>query len=133
MNTKEEVEKMLSAWDSGDTVWSIELGGFGPGYEQAIQVAAIEFARATKDLEGLKNDDKESTALFTATCEQVVEKHDKALGGLTGAQFGAARYLAWNWVVNGGPARLIERAKEQGKCDQAILVSKAWPHIEAAA
>jgi len=67
---KEEIEQMLVAWDTGRIVCSIELGGFGPAYEQMIQVAAIEFTRATKDMTGLKNNDNESTDRFTAKCDE---------------------------------------------------------------
>jgi hypothetical protein len=30
-------EVVLQRWDEGKNVWSIEMGGIGPGYEQAIQ------------------------------------------------------------------------------------------------
>jgi hypothetical protein len=126
---KEEVESMLRAWDSGDTIWSIEMGGLGPGYEQAIQVAAVEFTRATKDMEGLKPNDQNSTDRFTKVCNEVLHKHDETLGGLSGAQFGAAKHLAWNWVVT-GPAELQARYKKAGKDDRTIQVSNAWPRVE---
>lgn len=37
--------EQLRRWDSGDPIWTIEMGGMGPGYEQAIQVLAIEIVR----------------------------------------------------------------------------------------
>ena len=123
------VDKLLEAWDNGDIIWSIECGGLGPGYEQAIQVAAVEFARACRGLDGMKNDDSKSTERFTKVCNEKLREIDKDLGGLSGAQFGAARWIAWQWCFNGGPARLIERAKEQQKNgdDRTIQVSKHWP------
>jgi len=30
----------LKRWDDGGTCWSIEMGGFGPGYEQCIHITA---------------------------------------------------------------------------------------------
>lgn len=123
------VTEQLECWDSGKTIWTIECGGLGPGYEQAIQLAAIEFARACKDLPGMLNNDQKSSDIFKAKCKERLREIDDALLGLSGAQFGAAVWLAWQWCFNGGPARLIERAKEQGKEDQVIQASKEFPHL----
>lgn len=122
-----DVAQLLAAWDSGRTIWSIELGGLGPGYEQAIQIAAVEFARAGKDLPNMKNDDRDSTERFTACCEAKLKEIDEKILGLSGAQFGAARWLAWQWCFNGGPKALQDRLREKGEDDRAIQVSKAWP------
>lgn len=124
---QQTVEEVLKCWDSGQTVWSIELGGLGPGYEQAIQIAAIEFTRACKDLQGLKNDHQESTDKFTAACEATLKRLDDDLLGLSGAQFGAARWLAWQWCVNGGPEELQKRLERKGESSRAIQISKHWP------
>jgi hypothetical protein len=125
----ETVDQLLEAWDSGDTIWSIEMGGMGPGYEQAIQIAAVEFARGCKDLTGIKNDDKESTDRFRKTCDEVLKKIDNDLGGITGAMYGAACYLAYNWCFTGGPDALIRRYKEKGRDERIIQVSKSLPKI----
>ena len=121
------VQEMLAAWDNGDTIWTVECGGLGPGYEQALQIAAVEFARACKDLTGLKNHHKPSSDKFTKCCEERLREIDNGLLGLSGAQFGAARWLAWEWCVNGGPAKLQERCKQQGEEDRQIQVSKSFP------
>lgn len=39
------VEDVLRRWDEGSSVWSVEMGGLGPGYEQCIQVLAMELIR----------------------------------------------------------------------------------------
>lgn len=31
-----DAQEWLSRWDEGRSVWSISMGGFGPGYEQAL-------------------------------------------------------------------------------------------------
>ncbi len=123
----ETVQQLIAAWDAGRTIWSLELGGLGPGYEQCIQVAAVEFARACKDLTGMKNDDKDSTERFTAKCEERLREIDDKLGGMSGAQFGAARWLAWQWCFNGGPKEVQIRLKARGEDDRAIQVSRDWP------
>ena len=38
--------ELVAAWDRGDLVPTIEMGGLGPGYEQAIQVLMIELLRS---------------------------------------------------------------------------------------
>lgn len=41
----QDAREQLRQWDGGGAIWSIEIGGLGPGYEQAIQVLAIEIVR----------------------------------------------------------------------------------------
>lgn len=36
---------LIERWDRGETIWSVEMGGLGPGYEQALQMAMVEFLR----------------------------------------------------------------------------------------
>src|SRR5687768_3007466 len=38
----ETVEDALRQWDAGETVFTVEMGGLGPGYEMAIQGLAFE-------------------------------------------------------------------------------------------
>lgn len=120
------IAELLKAWDEGDTVWSIELGGLGPGYEQAIQILAVEIARKLQHYipTGTK---EEWTRDVDKIVDETVHRLDADLGGMTGAQVGAAKWLAWQWCHNGGPKALQERAKNQDKQDRAIQVSKAWP------
>jgi hypothetical protein len=71
----ETVTEMLKAWDDGETIWSVELGGLGPGYEQTIQVAAVEFARAGKDMPRTEDDEKDTKA-FDMLCRKRLEVLD---------------------------------------------------------
>jgi hypothetical protein len=121
---------LIAKWDRGETIWSIELGGMGPGYEQAIQVAAVEMAREGLDvpLEGTKED---HGAIWREVCDRAIKRHDEALGGLSGAMYGAAAWLSWRWVHGGGPAKLIDDTKARGEDDRCIQVSKSWPHAPA--
>lgn len=124
------VDEMLARWDAGDTIWTVELGGLGPGYEQAIQIAAIEFARVCKDLPGIKKDDKDSTDRFRDKCRERLKQMDDDLGGLSGAQMGAAEWLAFQWCFVDGPDGVMARAKKKeldGEEDRSILVCRAWP------
>lgn len=121
---------LIAKWDRGESIWSISMGGMGPGYEQAIQTAAIEMAREGLDvpLEGPKEG---HDAIWREVCDRALEKHDEALGGLSGAMYGAASWLAWRWVHGGGPAKLIDEANAKGDDSRCIQVSKAWPRAAA--
>jgi hypothetical protein len=67
-------------------------------------------------------------AKFGVICDDALRPIDKTLGGVTGAQYGAAKWLAWQWCFNGGPAALIARAKERGQEDRIIQASKHFPN-----
>ena len=30
-----DAAEQLRRWDAGDSIWTVEMGGLGPGYEQA--------------------------------------------------------------------------------------------------
>jgi hypothetical protein len=120
-----DARDLVRKWDAGDTIWSVEMGGFGPGYEQALQVAAVEFAREGLDvpIEG----DRES--FFREGWREVCDHALKRItpwfggrGGLSGAQFGAAKWLAWQWVHGDGPSFVDKPVFN----DRRIQVSKAW-------
>ena len=127
---------MLAAWDRGETIWSIEMGGLGPGYEQAIQVAAVEFARATLDYapppEDAPDFKERLNAEFDALCSGALRGGlDDKLGGITGAMYGAAKHIAWMWKQH-GPAGAVELARKQGKQDRVIQVSRKWVGVSDA-
>lgn len=99
---------ILSRWDDGKGVWSIAMGGFGPGYEQALQIAAFEVLRFLLD-----GGDIEDADTIMPDIEYL---------GLSGAQWGAARNLARSFQLNGS-RKLID------DCDDSrrILVGKHFP------
>ncbi len=78
-------QEALAKWDAGEILTSVEMGGIGPGYEQAIQIAIFEFIRRGEEgLNGL---------------------------GLSGAQAGAAAACAkvaigqgWEFLLTKVPA-----------------------------
>lgn len=104
-----DAQEWLARWDRGETVWSIKMGGdMGPGYEQAIQIATAEWLRMIID----HNYDGETWK-------------DKVIGklGLSGAQAGAAIYLAARLYKEGPPAVF---STEQVK-DRHIQVERSFP------
>lgn len=125
------VDELLARWDAGESVFSIELGGLGPGYEQAIQVAAIEFARAAKDYKPLQ-DKKANAKAWDAICSEALKNINDKLGGLSGSMYGAASWLAYQWCCNGGPAVLYRRAEEKAKEEgrsRVIQICNTFPRI----
>ncbi len=105
---------LLSRWDAGRGVWSIAMGGFGPGYEQALQIAAFEVLRHL--LNGGKIDAAEDAL---ARVEYL---------GLSGAQWGAARSLARAFHEQGP-----RKVHEDFDSDRHIQVSKFFPSGPGAA
>lgn len=124
---------LLRKWDAGDTIWSITLGGFGPGYEQALHVAAVEFAREGLDVPVEGDRDEFYREGWDEVCRHAMERIQPWLTGLSGAQYGAAKWLAWQWVHGAGPA-FIDDPKFGD--DRRIQVSRHWvpsgPAVSAA-
>lgn len=111
-------QEQLERWDKGWGIWSIEMGGLGPGYEQAIQVCAIEIVR-----DQISHPPPEGSLRDWA--DQTIARIDSDLGGLTGAQVGAAKFLAYQWLKF-GPAECLKQISE----DRHIQVSNGWPTIK---
>lgn len=110
-------EEQLRRWDEGSIIWSISMGGLGPSYEQAIQVLAIEIVRdelAKPVPEEIPKNWGDGT----------INRIDEACGGLTGAQVGAAKVIAYQWLKL-GPWAFLEKFDRERK----IQVSNFWPHV----
>ena len=112
-------QELIEHWDNGYTVWTIEMGGMGPGYEQAIQLLFIELVR---DHIGkpLPTDD-----LYDTWGNDTVRRIDQSCGGFSGAQVGAAKQIAYR-MLRDGP----QQFKESIPKDRCIQVSKFFPTVE---
>lgn len=126
----EDAREQLRRWDGGGTIWSIEMGGLGPGYEQAIQVLAIEIMR-----DYLDKPLPEKGKPFGSWGDDTVRRVDVQLpdgsyscGGFSGAQVGAAKALAAAFLEY-GPAAAMEQVKD---ADRRIQVSPFWPRVGSA-
>lgn len=118
-----DARDLVRKWDADEVIWTIEMGGLGPNYELALQVAAIEFAREGLDvpMEGPKEG---HDAIWREVCDHALTRMQPWFGGgLSGAQFGAASWLAWQWVHGMGPT-IAGDAKYK---ERAIMVSKGLP------
>lgn len=116
----------LKRWDEGKSVWSIEMGGMGPGYEQCIHITAAELLRlmlAHKfDADLWKDSDVWKSDRDLIDKEVFEVPAVKALG-LSGAQFGAAMSLASKLYMD-GPRKIMS---DPAIKDRHILVSKSFP------
>lgn len=121
----------LKRWDEGKSVWTIEMGGLGPGYEQCIHVTAAEILRVLLDKKYDPNTwvDKDVWKKHRDEIDSIVFKNPtvEALG-LSGAQWGAAMNLA-TILYRKGPRQVMsdERVK-----DRHIQVSRTFPGAVAA-
>ena len=119
----ETAQEWLRRWDEDGHIWSIEMGGLGPGYEQAIQVLAVEIVRDSLGKPFPKAGEKIGDWGDATVARIDYKKPDGsyAMGGYSGAQVGAAKNLAWH-VLNSGPAKAFEPVR-----DRLIQVSKRFP------
>lgn len=129
------VDEALAAWDAGDEVQTIEMGGLGAGYEMAIQCVAFEMMRELRDNSRLRllnaetDDGARFPPEFGEILDAVVARLDAfdettqtyALGGLSGAQVGAAKSMAVNLTRHG-----YDNARKQC-ADRLIFVRKQDP------
>lgn len=125
-----DAAEWLRRWDAGDSVWSIEMGGLGPGYEQCIQITTAEILRhllavaydhkAWPDPDIWKRDRDAIDAAVTPAIRNL---------GLSGAQWGAAMSLATKLYMV-GPRSIM--TNDQVK-DRHIQVTKRWPKPEVLA
>lgn len=117
-----DATEWLSRWDAGRGVWSITMGGFGPGYEQCIQITASEILRwllkHTPDLSAYDT--------WKRVDAEVMSSHPVSGLGLSGAQWGAARNLA-SQLYRNGPRGLM--TDDRGK-ERHIQVSRNFPDPE---
>ena len=117
------VEEMIERWDNNESIWSVDMGGMGPGYEQALQIAALEILR---HLIAAKYDAEEWTDKSKAERDRdLIEKAVTPTVSylrLSGAQWGAAMNIASVFYMH-GPTKALEMADE----DRRIQVSKTFP------
>lgn len=127
-------EDALAAWDRGDLVWTCDMGGMGPGYEQCIQIMAFEMLRAM-----LANPVEDWTKLTASeggsadawreyrdkidndpTVKSVIEKL-----GPSGAQHGAAMNIASVFARHG-----YAKGMEMVPKDRRIMVQRNFPTLD---
>ena len=128
----ETCQEALAKWDAGESVFSVEMGGLGPGYEQCIQMLAFEYLRgllaANWEIpEPFPDKDtpefKEYVKRWDALKEPIIARLDAQVGGFSGAQVGVAGSLAMHVYRRGYRAALRDPVVKE----RLIQVSKFWP------
>lgn len=116
----QSLEEAIEWWDSGKSLFSVEMGGLGPGYEQALQIAAMELIREFKNhVIDWKNEEK--VKQFN---QEINDYHNGIITKLrlSGAQFGAAKSILCVFLRNGW-----EKGIEMAPEDRRIQISKNFP------
>jgi hypothetical protein len=130
-------KEWLSRWDDKKSVWSIERGGFGPGYEQALQIAAVEWVRVLinelGDNTSDRSDHEELTNVIRGIYKSKDEEMMKTLSnlGLSGAQDGAAKQLAYMIYIK-TPVRMFSEIRDMAESDKKprmIQISNYFPTL----
>lgn len=121
----------LKRWDAGRSVWSISMGGLGPGYEQCIQIVAAEGLRWLLERKPDVSlwDDTEVWKAFCDEFDKALFTADKKLEplGLSGAQASAGQNLAIQLYRN-GPRKIMNDDRVK---DRKIQVSRDFPRLAA--
>ena len=121
-----DAQDWLNRWDGGKTVWSIEMGGMGPGYEQAIQVTVAEVLRHLID-ESYDHSSWSDTDKAKDDGEKIRKASfdNKVIDGLglSGAQYGAAFQVATKLYMD-GPIGVMTSDQV---ADRHIQISKSFP------
>lgn len=133
-------QELLVAWDNGESVFTVEMGGLGPGYEQAIHIVAFETLRYmlgnSPDWQQVEADQAEDKQWPDRYWDRYRDELDKVLFadgspckglGLSGAQVSAATNIACMYLRQGYQDGLASAPE-----DRRIQVSKNFPHTSAA-
>lgn len=116
----------LARWDAGQMVWSITMGGFGPSYEQAIQISVAEILRHLLE-KGYDAAQWETQSIWQRD-RQLIEKvafaNDRIQQmSLSGMQFSAALQLAI-YLFRYGPKKMMSDASMESR---QIQVCRYFP------
>lgn len=120
-----EAKEWLRQWDNGELVWTIEMGGLGPSYEQCIQMTTAEmlrwFIEQNSNVKLLKKEKywKEQRDKMDKTIFETQSIKDL---GLSGSQYAAALSLASVIYMRGTSAFKDNEVK-----NRRIQASKKFP------
>ena len=98
-----DAAEWLARWDNGDTVYTVEMGGIGPGYEQCIQIAAAEIIRVfiSENMDHRTWGHAEEWERDRDHVNDAIHKTEGVVSklGLSGSQWGAAMSLATQFYI----------------------------------
>jgi hypothetical protein len=112
-----DIPELLRRWDDDQAVFTVEMGGIGPGYEQCIHICVFELLHQRQKWENLLIDEEITSAMN----EILWNNEDCKNLRPSGVQAGAAKNLAWHFLHD-GYRETLEKCK-----DRTIQVSKRFP------
>lgn len=120
----ETPEELLSAWHDGQMIKTVEMGGLGEGYEHAIQKLGFSILQYLIDQKIVVPEDEDDAAykIINDDLSVFMDEYDQSDYGLSGAQAGAARHMAWMFY-RFGHKDALEKAGE----DRVIEISNEPP------
>ena len=116
----ETCEEALAKWDAGEPVFTVEMGGLGPGYEQAIHIVAMEMVRYFTTIPELPPvEDETANRMLLHHLRNIAGIVGQEVGGISGGQADSAinlafvtKRLGWRVAVRKvGPDRMIQVTK----------------------
>lgn len=129
-NESTKWQEAADAWAKGETVWSAELGGLGPGYEQAIQILLFEIlVRWPRETSVPEPEGDSYPRDYTKHVDTVAKALDETCGGFSGAQVGAAKATAYQFM-RFGYGHMLTKLKSEDP-ERLIQVDKTFPHLPA--
>lgn len=120
----------LHLWDSKAPVFSVEMGGLGPTYEQCVQITAAEMMRwlIANNIDTATWTDKEKWQEQRDRMDDAVWKIQAVKDlQLSAAQFGAAISLATSFYKR-GPREVMQDPTLK---ERLIQVSNSFPSIKS--
>lgn len=119
----ETAKEALDRWDKGEILFTVEMGGLGPSYEQVIQVLVFEMIRDNLTVV-LPPESSDEFEAFSASFGDTAVNRTNDKMGYSGAQADAAKTIAYRALRDGWRA-MLESAPE----DRLIQISKTFPTI----
>jgi hypothetical protein len=116
-------QEAAKRWQEGQTVFSAELGGISPGYEQCIQILLFEILARWKGEVPPPNGEA-YPGIYNDHVKAVAKELDPKLG-FSGAQVGVAKATAYQFMHYG-----YRYMMEKLPTDRLIQVSKDFPQMD---
>lgn len=92
-----DLNQAIEQWESGEPVKTVDMGGMGHSYEQAIQECVFPLSKSLINNK-LPDDNEEFNKALNKILYPIC---DKLTYGLSGAQAGAIKSLAYAFVKQG--------------------------------
>jgi len=115
---------VLKRWDDGQGVFTIEMGGIGPSYEQCIQILVFEIIRDNLKTQFPDEKDKDASKEFWEKFGEESINRTNGKMGYSDAQVGVAKQVAYLALRDSWEGMLKSVPQ-----DRLIQVSKHFPTL----